>query len=99
MPRGPGERWDGRGQASPLPSGAQDWRSPGSLADTLATLVGLLLVVQGRLKASVRAQLDVHAQGVVEEAAGTELVLAAAPVSTQDRRAVAAHLADLVSVP
>ena len=66
------------------------------MADTLAALDGLLLVVQGRLKAIVPAQLDVHSQGIVQEAAGAELGLAAAPVSTQARLAVTVHLADLV---
>ena len=66
------------------------------LADTLAALDRLLVGAQRRLLAVKRAQLDVHAQGVIEEAAGAILGLAAAPIHALSRLAVGVELTELV---
>jgi microcompartment protein CcmK/EutM len=53
------------------------------------------LVVQLRLKAIVRPQLDTYAQGVVEKAAGAVFGLGAVTIGTCARQAVGASLAGL----
>ena len=66
------------------------------LADALAALDGLLVLAQRRLVAVERAQLDVGAKLVVEEATGAVLGLTAAPVLARGRLAVGVQLAELV---
>ena len=65
------------------------------LADALAALDGLL-VTQEHLLVVERAQLEVHAKVVVEEAAGAVLGLGAASVLARTRLAVVVQLAELV---
>ena len=96
----PAGRWP-PGRRLGTPGCPAVWAAPGPCAhravpaDALAALDGLLVGTQGRHLAVKRAQLDVHAQVVVEVAGGAELGLAAAPVLARARLAVGVERAGL----
>ena len=103
------EHGAGPGSAGPGWAGRAPWtgercallQAPGPsahravLADALAALDGLLVLMQVRDLALKGLQLYVHAQGVVQEAAGAVLGLGAAPVLARARLAVGVERAGL----
>jgi hypothetical protein len=96
-PRGGGGPAERHSHLYPRGRPARRWQAPrprahrAVLADALTALDGLLVVV--RDLAVKRLQLDVHAQVVVEEAAGAVLGLGTAPGLARVRLAVGVDLA------